>query len=295
MYEAKILADSMSPDGVRLTTMEIEYPHAIHKDIMTHRMFSRNFQSFRACPPEKVIERIEHDPFIPDAFRTRVKGMGEGMAAVVQELPRELWMAHIDHSLDTARRMIGLNMAKAQINFVLQDLASIRGIISATEWENFWNLRLALDSEDRPLARPEVYRIALMMQQAYDASEPEDLGYDEWHVPLADWSRDYTDTLDWDMMKELSTGRCARVSYLTHDGVRDLSKDLELHDNLLADGHMSPFEHIARPIPITGAMYVDEIDQTSRKSTGLLLPGPDWRANFFGWHQYRLDVEARNA
>ena len=43
--------------------------------------------------------------------------------------------------------------------------------------------------------------------------------------------------------------RCARVSYLTHDGVRNTEKDLELYTRLTngsGTGHWSPFEHVAR-------------------------------------------------
>lgn len=303
MYEAKVLADSVSPDGVRLTTLEVEYPHAIHKDMMTHRMFSRNFQSFRACPPEKVIERILADPFTPDAFRKREKGMGEGDSRFDQLRAVSAWNGHIEHSIETARKMIAMDLAKAQVNFVLQDLTSIRGIITATEWDNFWDLRMALDPETgRPMARPEVYKIAAMMNKAYLLSQPKLIGYDQWHVPLTDvndnWCEDCAPENcfgcegDWDKLKKLSTGRCARVSYLTHDGTRSYQKDIELHDSLKADKHMSPFEHVARPIEITGHMWVDEVDASTRKSTGAKVRGADWRDNFYGWHSYRMDVEA---
>ena len=67
---------------------------------------------------------------------------------------------------------------------------------------------------------------------------------------------------------KLSVARCARVSYLTHDGKRDHAKDLELYERLLgggANGHWSPFEHVATPAA--------DPQQHS--------------ANFAGWEQYR--------
>jgi hypothetical protein len=297
MYLAKMLADSVSPDGVRLTTLEVEYPHAIHKDIMTHRMFSRNFQSFRAYPPEKVVANIAVDPFVPESFDYRVTGMGQGKAVGSLEAMKAnaIWTNHVENSLQTAESMMKLGLAKAQINFVLQDLTWIRGIITATEWDNFWDLRLATHPETgKPMARPEVYKIASMMKRTYDDSQPQKLDYDEWHTPLADGIPEDVDDLEraWEILKAVSTGRCARVSYLTHDGVRDPMKDVGLHDGLAGDKHMSPFEHVARPIPITGPKYVDEINSTTRKSTGNTVLGPDWRANFYGWHQYRSDMEA---
>jgi hypothetical protein len=47
---------------------------------------------------------------------------------------------------------------------------------------------------------------------------------------------------------KLSVARCARISYLTHDGKRDLGKDIALYDQLLGNGHLSPFEHQGQAI-----------------------------------------------
>jgi len=44
------------------------------------------------------------------------------------------------------------------------------------------------------------------------------------------------------------TARCARVSYLTHDGKRSPAADFELYDRLFSNGHVSPLEHAARPM-----------------------------------------------
>lgn len=77
----------------------------------------------------------------------------------------------------------------------------------------------------------------------------------EWHLPyvypnelvVAD-AEDFRQATEHERAK-LSTARCARVSYLTHDGLRDVNADLALHDKLLASGHMSPFEHAAKVLP----------------------------------------------
>ena len=67
--------------------------------------------------------------------------------------------------------------------------------------------------------------------------------------------------------KKISVAKCARVSYLTHDGTRDFSKDLELYDRLVSAGHMSPTEHVATPMSV--------------------LVGDIYSGNFRGWLQYR--------
>ncbi|HEV2643681.1 MAG TPA: hypothetical protein VGT98_13280, partial [Candidatus Elarobacter sp.] len=55
-FSARVLLDSVSPAGVRLTTMEARYPRFIHSEVMTHRVFSRNSSSSRAVPIRKMID-----------------------------------------------------------------------------------------------------------------------------------------------------------------------------------------------------------------------------------------------
>lgn len=281
MYEAKILKHSVSKAGIELVTFEVEYPHAVHKDVMTHR-WARNFKSFRAVPPEILLKEIARDPFRPEEFNGRVKGMGRGEAIREQALANVLWDDYVDYCMTLARKMLRLNIAKEQINFVLQDLCSIRGIVTTTmpQLTNFFNLRLDVDENGDPRARKEVYKVAQMMHHAYLASTPDPL-FSGWHLPLVKdeeiiatipspmtidhpvWSP------DWEFWKKVSVGRCARVSYLTHDGIRDPEKDVALHDQLLTNGHMSPFEHQGQPI------MEPWYDTTKTGSFG------------YGWKQYR--------
>ena len=73
--EAKIVADSLSPQGHRITTFLLTYPRFIHSELMTHRMFSRNSASSRAIPFEKMVKMVEEDPFIPIAWQSKHFGM----------------------------------------------------------------------------------------------------------------------------------------------------------------------------------------------------------------------------
>ena len=41
-FEAKVLADSVSPAGHRLTTLEATFPRFVLAEFNTHRVFSRN-------------------------------------------------------------------------------------------------------------------------------------------------------------------------------------------------------------------------------------------------------------
>ena len=69
-----------------------------------------------------------------------------------------------------------------------------------------------------------------------------------WHLPyVTQMERDiYRD----DLLPKLSAARCARVSYLTHDGaVPNVEADLALFDRLVGSVplHASPIEHQATP------------------------------------------------
>ena len=73
--------------------------------------------------------------------------------------------------------------------------------------------------------------------------------------------------------QKVSAARCARVSYLNHDGTNpDMNKDIILAEKLLGSGHMSPFEHQAKPAVIPSARC----------------------GNFVGWKQYRKTIFNEN-
>ena len=75
MFNCQILADSLSPQGHRLTTMKITFPRFILAEFNTHRMFSRNSASSRAIPFNKMVKMVIQNPFIPIAFQKEHKGM----------------------------------------------------------------------------------------------------------------------------------------------------------------------------------------------------------------------------
>src|ERR1700676_2330664 len=72
---AKIIADSISPEGIRLVTVQCRYPKFIHGEVMTHRVFSRNASSSRAIPVERLIKDVLDDPVIPMHWGKNQPGM----------------------------------------------------------------------------------------------------------------------------------------------------------------------------------------------------------------------------
>jgi thymidylate synthase ThyX len=302
-FETKILADSVSPAGHRLTTFEVTFPRFILAEFNTHRVFSRNSASSRAIPVTKQLRRVLEDPYIPMEFGSNQPGMQAGPLLEGDSLARaeEEWLGARDDAVrrvlalitkpglagegrplidlieeieqlnrDKARPDDWLNVHKQLANRLLEPFMWHTVIVTATEWDNFWNLRA------HPDAQPEIRRVAEDMRALWEESEPARIEIGDWHLPLisdADRESPEVEASDDDLyLVKVSTGRCARVSYLTHAGERDLDADVLLHDRLLESGHMSPMEHPAEPLS----------DEELAES--------EWSGNFRGWRPYRKRI-----
>ena len=69
MIKAEIVADSLSPQGDRLTSVLVTMPRIILSEMNTHRMLSKNTSSSRAIPFKKMVEAVQNNPFIPIAWQ----------------------------------------------------------------------------------------------------------------------------------------------------------------------------------------------------------------------------------
>lgn len=268
VYDAQVIADSRSPHGVRLTTMQITMPRIVLAEFNTHKMFSRGSQSSRARPLAKTIADVLADPFVPEEWGANQSGMQAGAAldGALADAADAEWRAALADAVRHAERLGQIGVHKQLANRLLEPFMAHTVLVSATEWRNFFALRV------HPDAQPQIQRAARLALEQYLASTPVELDYGQWHLPLlSDDERPLaaTDPAFW---LKVSTGRCARVSYLTHQGVRDTAADVELYDRLLTSRHMSPFEHPARPLrPAEGG-------------------AGGWSGNFRGWHQHRKDI-----
>jgi thymidylate synthase ThyX len=213
-------------------------------------------------PTAKLIERVLKDPAVPLEWGKNKAGMSASDVLpgdVAQEAERA-WLSARDAAVAHAQRLLALDVHKQELNRLLEPFLWHTVIVSATEWENFFELRCA------PNAQPEIRAAALLMLEARNASVPQPLDYGEWHTPLLQPDEGM---LDLETRRRVSAARCARVSYLTHQGLRELERDLELYDRLRGDRHLSPFEHVATPAPDSA-----------------------FQANFRGWIQMRREIEA---
>ncbi len=295
-FEAKVLADSVSPADHRLTTLEATFPRFVLAEFNTHRVFSRNSASSRAIPVAKQLRRVLDDPYVPVEFGSNKPGMQAGppLTGTSRDAAEAEWLQARD---DAVRHVLGLitspenvagfeglhecleaaqgllkepptewlNVHKQVANRLLEPFMWHTVIVSSTTWENFFNLRC------HPDAQPEIRLIATKMRDAFERSVPTRLEPDEWHLPLVD-EAEREEVSSTEELAKISIGRCARVSYLTHAGTRDLSADVALYDRLLESGHMSPMEHVARP------MTPAELDRG------------DWSGNFQGWIAHRKSI-----
>lgn len=252
---AEIIADSLNSCGDRLTTFVCTYHRFIHAEVLTYRVFSRNSSSSRAIPVNKMIEKVKQENVMPLFWGKNQKGMSakenhndpiicpfSDYQATVEYSKESAWENAKTNAIMMAEAYADAGYHKQIVNRLLEPFSSITTIITATDFENFFKQRC------HPDAQPEIQAIAIAMMEAYQESTPRQLNHGQWHTPFVsdDEANDQGLTLSARLM--VSTGRCARVSYLNHFGVRDIESDIALHDRLAKakPPHHSPFEHCAK-------------------------------------------------
>jgi hypothetical protein len=166
------------------------------------------------------------------------------------------------------------------------------------------HIGLTLDEKDnvawlsfnKGMAEIHMMELAECIYDALNESTPKELQPGEWHVPYGDeidhinlskaidntypelsQGDDRSEERDYDAnLLKVSTSLNAKTSYTTittaqsgNKNSGEYVKDIQLHDKLKVDGHMSPFEHCAQvPTGFSG-----------------------WSGNFFNWIQYRKTLK----
>jgi thymidylate synthase ThyX len=244
---AEVIADSINDRDDRLTTMKVVAHRFVLAEFNTHRVFSRNSASSRAIPLEKQLERVKTDPAWPLTWPAEQPGMQGGgelegtyktWAEGLFLKARDAVVAEVESYMNNVLKESRLH--KSYINRLLEPFMWHTIIVSSTEWENFFAQRCS------PLAQPEIRWAAEAMERALISSTPVKRS-NSWHLPLVD--EDLRKRVGDNTAAKISAARCARVSYLTHDGVVDPVKDIDLYTRLATakPPHWSPLEHAARP------------------------------------------------
>lgn len=279
MFKVKVLKDSATQvyetrnatgdntvhRSVRLITIAYQAPRSVLAELNTHRIISKSAGSSRAEPNEKMIERIVKGPYIPDNLPDgRLMGESKGMQATA-ELSDEKRIRgqmmvdqHCRSAINLTEQLSELGWHKQDVNRYLEPFNWVRGVISSTEWSNFFALRCG------DLSYPPFRFFARCVWMAIKKSVPEILPWGHWHLPFitdadraeaAERATKITepvpsgfDTWEDCQLARWSAARCARVSYY-HFGrkVSDYDQDNVTFKKLAGSHpiHASPLEHQA--------------------------------------------------
>ncbi len=296
LITARILADSVSPDGVRMTTFEIEYPRFILAELNTHRMLSKNSASSRAIPVKTMHEHMRQTPAQPVHWGKNQPGMQANVELTDNDLAdaKFMWQRAQQDAMHWAQQMaerVGLH--KQVANRITEPWMIMKTVISGTEWANFWWLRAHAD------AQPEIHELAVKMFAAYNASNPQALQPGEWHLPYVKSHRlssgeliylDATDTpITTEQAKIISASCCAQVSYRKNDD--SYEKAHKIFRQLIESQpcHASPVEHQATPMESWAYETAQDDPQHLRNYgyTHMTMDGELWSGNLRGWIQHR--------
>lgn len=196
--QARVIEDSTTDEGVRLTTMEVTIHRFVLAELNTHRTFSRNSESSRAVPFAKRVEKVRNSPAIPISFPAEQRGMSggaelEGEARVRAQYE---WEAASREAALAAIRLAGreewpaeTRVHKSIPNRMLEPYLWHTVVITATEWAGFFHQRC------HPAAQPEIRVAAECMAAVLNESRPWALAPGEWHTPFVE--EDEQSALSW--------------------------------------------------------------------------------------------------
>jgi hypothetical protein len=247
-------------------TLRLKFPRQILAAFSKHTLLRFNGVSNRAVKTSKTIEDIAANPYVPIDFGKQQKGMsGEyGFNPLITEegpynrydgillenskgehglTPKEIWLDTMKWTLAYASAMENAGIHQETVSRLLEPFQMTEIIVTATCWENFFNLRLHKD------AQGSFQELARVMKECMDKATvaPPVNG---WHLPMVSYEEAISMPVE-DAMK-LSAARVAVISYNTHRGEpMTLDRGMKLYNHLVADPkavHLSPLEHAARPL-----------------------------------------------
>jgi hypothetical protein len=212
------------------------------------------------------------------------------------ENAKELWLEAARNAARVAESMMEIGLHKQVANRILEPFQHISVVLTATEFDNWRELRRHTD------AQPEIQHLATEIDIRMNASTPVELEYGQWHLPYVSQEERVKMRDAIDNLRAISAARCCRVSYLKHDGTKSsIEEDLSLCDRLAAARpiHASPFEHQATPMPdVEPRIYFNgggDVEVKSHVPEGVShidMDGFAWSGNFKGWIQNRKLIEA---
>ncbi len=322
----KILHSIAANSDIEVKSVLARYPRFIHAEELTHRILSsspdmiieindgvmydrnlsRNASSSRAIPVKRLIDDILRDTAMPISWGRNQPGMqaGEDWDAPVlfvdeagyeiEASPQDAWLIARDRAITMARAYDTAGYHKQVVNRLLEPFAHINVLITATDWDNFFELR---DHKD---AQPEIQALAKAIKTAFEGSEPQVLNPGEWHLPFITEEDVNAMSLTYapgtvenasidEKLRMISVARCARTSYLTHEGkTPSFIQDLRLYHDLVGARplHASPAEHQATP-----DVFIKGHEGPYGEWRVDRWQSPHLHGNFHGFNQNRKIIE----
>jgi hypothetical protein len=283
-------------NGVKIATLELEYPRAALAEFNTHRVFTRNGQSSRAVPFNRMVAALRENFHQPLNWLKNQPGMvaTEFMDATDAAAAQAIWEDAMEDAITHASNLNDLHVSKQYVNRLLEPWMMTRTLVTSTKWANFLKLRNHKD------ALPEFKLLAEMIGDALADDDYIERSPDE---PMGGWHLPFIEPEDWDTVRHavvegvyedpkeipvdayhgiglghsgmrtlimMSVARCCRLSYKTFEGATpSLDADYSTFAKLATDPlHASPMEHVAFPMHERSTS-----DRLSR--------------NFHGWIQFR--------
>lgn len=241
MIEAKIVLDSVNPQGSRITSWLLTYPRFIHSEFMTHRVFSRNSASSRAIPPKTLLEMVRSNPAMFEQVGRANKGMQANEIPSERDLDefKEAWLDLRDRAYALVMEFSS-SIAKQVVNRAIEPWMHMTVLATATDHNNFFGLRA------HHAADPNFQVLAYRMLDKYLKSTPQRLEWGEWHLPGIDPVGAKMITIEEQLV--ICTALACRASYSSFEKGIDPDDAQRIHDQGVKNGHWSPFEHPAQAI-----------------------------------------------
>lgn len=301
MIFARIIKDSISWTGVRITTFELVYPRFILAEVNTHRSDSKNSSSSRAIPVAAMLEQIRNNPAVPVHWGKNQSGMQakEELDEATKAIVQADWLTAMEFAVQYSERMQSNGLHKQVANRVTEPWQWMKTVYTTTSPANLFNLR---HHED---AQPEFRVLAGCMLNALAESEPEHLYQGMWHLPYVDTEviydpkskasgfydmyqvckDEFGNEIPLELALKISASCCAQVSYRKNDP--SLEKAEVIYDRLINSKpcHASPVEHQA----LVPDMEYEPFDPSTWQDgwTHVRKDGTMCSGNFREWIQHR--------
>ena len=259
-----------SAHGTALYTFELEMPRIILAELSKHRALSITVESSRAVPFRAMAEKVRKQMFIPVMTQSQ-PGM-QGYCTMQDPMLTDDWKQAGYNAIAAAEELHKAGVHKQVYNRLVENFTYCKAVVSGTEWDNFFNLRI------HHAAEPHIRNLAIKIYEAMQEADVMELGGHDWHVPYIPRSMvpgvglvyrhpETLEQLGFSDAIKLSVSLIAQTSYRTVD--YSMEKANRIFNTCFKGDilHSVLAEHIARPS--------EDITDVSRQG------------NFTMWDQYR--------